>query len=134
MFFRLRWCFLAGNVIISIPAALYFGFWGPALGTVVAWLISTVFYCSRIDKATGIPIRQLFPMVEYLKTLAVAMVAGGLAMFIKLGVDLSDAWSLGIQAAIVLSTFYLLGSLTGRISREDWAFVRGWIVSSKRDS
>jgi O-antigen/teichoic acid export membrane protein len=126
--------FLAGNVIISIPAALYFGFWGPALGTVVAWVISTVFYCSRIDKATGIPIRRLFPMVEYLKTLAVAIVAGGLAMFIKLGVDLSDAWSLGIQAAIVLSMFCLLGSLTGRISQEDWAFVRGWIVSSKRDS
>jgi len=125
--------FLVGNIIISIPAALFFGFWGPALGTIVAWVIAACFYSWRIAKATGVPLGRLFPMVEYLKTLFVTCAAGAMALAFKLSTDLPDSWSLAIQIVIVLSGFAILGTLTGRITRDDWAFLGNWMMPSRNN-
>ena len=118
---------LVSNILISVPALWLFGFVGPALGTTLAFIPTAILYSWFIAKATGVPLRRVFPLVEYGRILVLASVAGALATFWKHHVALSPATALAMEAAIVLATFALLGTVLGVITRNDWRFLASWI-------
>ncbi len=119
---------LLSNVVISVPLVMTLGFIGPAVGTAVAFVPTLVAYCYYISKASGVPLRGIFPFVDYLKVLGLALIAGAGALAFKLGSPLGAAATLGIEAVIVLGGFALLGSAAGLIERSDWVFLRDWFL------
>jgi O-antigen/teichoic acid export membrane protein len=118
---------LLSNLVLSIPALFVFGFIGPALGTVVAFVPSIYFYCLCIARAAGLRLRDTFPLWAYGRVLATGAVSCVPAVAIKLTGGLGPAASLGAIALAILGSFALLGSLTRQIRRDDWRFLGQWL-------
>jgi O-antigen/teichoic acid export membrane protein len=125
--FRASVLSLFANLALSIPLVYVVGFEGPALGTLLAFIPTVVIYCWYIARATGLRTREIFPLVEYSKLLAIAAVSGGVALLFKLSCDFGPAVMLAAEAVIVLATFAALGSLLGKIERSDWQFAWSWM-------
>ncbi len=118
---------LLSNVVLSIPALYAFGFIGPAVGTVVAFVPMTFFYCWCIARAAGVRITETFPLTSYLRVVVTTAVACIPAIAIKLHAGLGPAASLGACAVSILGAFAVLGSLTRQIRLEDWRFIGSWL-------
>jgi O-antigen/teichoic acid export membrane protein len=118
---------LATNVVLSVPLLLVVGFEGPAMGTALAFAPMAVVYCWCIARASGLPLREIFPIRRYVRVLCIALVGVAFALAFKLTVDTAPAIALAVQAAIVLGTFAVLGTLTGTIRGEDWRYAWSWI-------
>jgi O-antigen/teichoic acid export membrane protein len=118
---------LLSNVVISLPLLWWLGFIGPAMGMFFAFVPMVVYYCWCIARASGLALREIFPLVAYTRVLAVALVGVGGAVVFRSMFDWSPVPSLLAQAAIVLGIFSALGSALGIIAREDWSFAWGWI-------
>ena len=118
---------LASNAVISTLLLLLLGFYGPALGTLLAFLPMAWAYCYYISRVCGVSVRQTWPLREYLKVLALAGVAAVPALAFKLAVDLPAAWKLAGEAGLLLAAFSVLGTKVGLIESADWRFVRDWI-------
>ncbi len=115
----------ASNVVLSVPLLWLVGFEGPAMGTALAFVPMAVFYCSRIARAAGVSLRQVFPLRRYVRVLLVAAVGVALAWVFKTSSAASPALRLLGVALIVLGSFAVLGTLSRTVTRADWAFVRG---------
>lgn len=118
---------LLTNVALSVPLLLIVGFEGPAIGTALAFAPIALYYCWCIARASGLPLRDIFPLRRYVRVLALALVGVAFALAFKLGVDTTPGASLAGQAVIVIGTFALLGTLTRTIRREDWRYAWNWI-------
>jgi len=127
---------LITNILISVPLVLGVGFEGPALGTVLSFAMVVFFYCWMIAQASQVPLREIFPFVDYMKVVVVTAVACSGAVVLKLSLDAHPGLMLALEAAIVLVSFAILGTLTRIIEREDWAFVWDWVRlrALKKDS
>lgn len=117
----------AGNVAISVPLLWWIGFVGPAMGTFLAFVPMVVFYCWCIARASGLPLREIFPLFAYARVLAVALVGVAGAASFRGATDWAPGPALLAQFAIVLGAFATLGSALGVIAREDWSFAWAWI-------
>lgn len=116
------------NLVISTPLVLTMGFYGPALGTVLAFIPTVAIYCHYIAKGSGVSIRETFPLVAYLQVVAVAAVPMALAGLARTAFpDAPNGARMALVAVIVLVGFAVLGTLTRRITREDWAFLGDWL-------
>lgn len=118
----------ASNLVISVPLVLLIGFEGPAAGTLIAFVPTIAYYCWCIARSAGLPFRDIFPFVGWLKVVAVACVASVPAFAFKLTTDLPAGPSLLGEAVILLATFGAVGTLTGLIGREDWSYMRSWVA------
>ncbi len=119
---------LASNILISTPLVFWLGMVGPALGTVLAFIPTVVAYCWYIAKAVGLPFRKIFPVMAYLKVIAVGIPPCALAFAIQeYGPTMHPAVGLVVLAAIVLVGYGIIGTLTRQIKREDWQFVWRWL-------
>lgn len=112
----------AFNVLLSVPLLMIFGFVGPAMGTALAFFPMAVFYCSRIAKASELPLRDIFPLAAYLRVLAVASVGAAAGWVFAASSDFGPWVELLGVAGIVLGSFAVLGTITRTITSEDWAF------------
>lgn len=112
----------AFNVLLSVPLLMIFGFVGPAMGTALAFFPMAVFYCSRIAKASEIPLRDIFPLAAYLRVLAVASVGAAAGWAFAASTEFGPWVELLGVAGIVLGSFAVLGTITRTITSEDWAF------------
>lgn len=110
------------NVLLSVPLLWLVGFVGPAMGTALAFFPMAVFYCSRISKASGIPLRDIFPLGAYLRIFGVALVGAGAGWAFVVFTHLGPWVELLSVAGIVLGSFALLGTVTKTITAQDWAF------------
>ena len=110
------------NVLLSVPLLLIVGFVGPAIGTALAFLPMAVVYTRYISQASGIPLRDIFPLAAYLRVVAVASVGAAAAWSFALATDFGPWLELLGVAGIVLGSFAALGTATGTIRAEDWAF------------
>jgi O-antigen/teichoic acid export membrane protein len=113
----------AFNVLLSVPLLMIFGFVGPAMGTALAFFPMAIFYCSRIAKASEIPLRDIFPLAAYFRVLGVALVGAAAGWMFAETTDFGPWIELFGVAGIVLGSFAVLGTATRTISGEDWAFV-----------
>lgn len=118
---------LTSNLVISVPLLFKVGFVGPALGTVLAFIPTLVFYCWCIGRAAGVRTSQVFPLGRYARVLGLSAVAGLVALVFKLEVHGGPGLMLAGEAAIVLAVFGLVGTVTGLIERSDWEFVGNWM-------
>ncbi len=114
---------LVANVLVSVPLLWFIGFNGPALGTLIAFVPNVMFYCYAISRATGVPYRDVFPLRAWSRVLALSVVAAAAATAVKLGTDWNAATTLGACAIVLLTTFGVLGTLTGTVERSDWRFL-----------
>mgnify|MGYP000135282774 CR=1 FL=1 len=112
----------AFNVVLSVPLLMFLGFVGPAMGTALAFVPIAAFYSSRISKASGIPLRDIFPLGPYLRVVGIGLVGAAAGWLFVLRTDFGPWLELFGVAGIVLSTFAVVGTLTKTITREDWAF------------
>lgn len=112
------------NLLLSVPLVFALGFLGPALGTVLAFLPTVVFYCWCIGRASTIPTAQVFPVRSFLKVLLVSAVAAVPAALLKWTTEIHPAATLLASAGLTLGSFAALGSLLGLITSEDWRFLR----------
>ncbi len=110
------------NVLLSVPLLLTVGFVGPAMGTALAFFPMAVAYTWYISRASGIPLRDIFPLGAYLRVLGVALVGAAAAWMFVLATDFGPWIELLSVAGIVLGSFAVLGTLTRTIQPEDWAF------------
>jgi hypothetical protein len=97
------------------------------MGTALAFLPSALYYCYCIALATNLKLRQIFPLVGFLRVLLIATIASLPAWWFKSQVSWPAAARLPVEALLVLGTFSLLGTLVGEIRRADWAFLANWL-------
>lgn len=117
---------LLANLVISVPLTWWLGFYGPAIGTVVAFVPTLCFYNWYIAKAAGVSFRETFPLLAYLKIVAVALIPTAGAVAFKLGFDAHPALMFAGEVAIVALGWALIGTMAGLIEDEDWGYVRRW--------
>ncbi len=120
------------NVVLSLPLLWLLGFIGPAVGTALAFIPTATFYCWCIARASGLRLRETFPLWSYLRIVAVGLVGAAAAVVLKTQLDGSAAVMLGLEAAVVVLSFALLGTLTGLIRGDDWRYVVRMAVLGKR--
>ncbi len=120
------------NVVISVPLLFIIGFEGPAVGTALAFIPGAAAYCWYIAKASGMHFREIFPVTDYLKVVAVGAVAAGAAAAFKLSFPFGAALRLTGIAVVLLAVFVIVGSATRLIRREDWLFVGQWFSKKLR--
>lgn len=116
------------NVMLSVPALLVFGFMGPAMGCVVAFVATTFYYCWVIAKAANIRVSETFPLLAYSRIVLTAGVATIPGLFIKFNAGLGPGLSLLAISVSLVGSFAILGTLTGQIRREDWRFLGQWLT------
>lgn len=114
---------------LSVPGLWLFGFVGPAVGTLIAFVPMVVIYCHFIARALALPAREIFPLGAYLRVLAVTAVAAVPAIALKLTLVLPPALMFALIAASTLSLFIAFGLLTRLLTRDDlryaMRFLRG---------
>jgi O-antigen/teichoic acid export membrane protein len=115
------------NALFGIPFVLVLGFVGPAAGAACAFIVQIVTYVFLIARAAGVSPRDVFPVGAYLRVFALACVAGAVGWTIRGALTVPIGWLLAAELTSVLGVFALLGTLTGTISRTDWAYVRDWL-------
>jgi O-antigen/teichoic acid export membrane protein len=118
---------LVSNALLCSLLVKVVGFNGPAMGTALAFLPSAFYYCYCIALATNLKLRQIFPLVGFLRVLLLATIASLPAWWFKSQVSWPAAARLPVEALLVLGTFSLLGTLVGEIRRADWAFLANWL-------
>jgi peptidoglycan biosynthesis protein MviN/MurJ (putative lipid II flippase) len=118
---------LVSNAIICTVLVKLVGFNGPAMGTALAFVPTAIYYCYCIALATKLQFREIFPLVGYLRVLAIAMVASLPAWWFKHAVSWPAGARLPVEAALVLGCFALLGTLVGEIRRAEWSFLANWL-------
>lgn len=118
---------LLSNVVLSVPLLLAFGFVGPAMGTALAFIPIAIFYTWTIGRASGLPFREIFPLVAYARVVAVGLVGVAGAVALKLSLTASAPLMLAGEAAVLLSVFAVLGTVLGIIRAEDWRYVKAWL-------
>lgn len=114
------------NIVLSVSALLMFGFIGPALGTVLAFVAMTFFYCWLIAKAAKVRLSETFPLLAYTRIVFTAGIASIPAVLIKLNAGVGAGLSLLAISVSLLGTFSIIGTVTGQIQREDWRFLGRW--------
>jgi len=118
---------LVSNALLCSVLVKVVGFNGPAMGTAIAFIPSVTYYCVCIAAATKLSFRQIFPLFGFLRVLALTCLASLPAWWFKSTVAWPTAARLPIEAALVLGTFALLGTLMGTIQRPDWTFLANWL-------
>jgi hypothetical protein len=103
------------------------GFIGPAVGAAVAFVLHVLTYVVLIAKAADVPVRAVFPLYAYLRVFALSALAGLVGYAVKRSLQAPASAVLGLEIAVVLAAFVLLGTLTRTIDREDWAYARDWL-------
>jgi O-antigen/teichoic acid export membrane protein len=116
------------NVAISVPLTIWIGFNGPALGTLLAFVPMVGAYTWFIGRVSGVPFREVYPLGAWLRVVATALPAVAVALLFKFEVEASPLVGLAAQAAIVLVGFAAAGTLTGLITRDDWRFLRRYVL------
>ena len=119
--------FLA-NVVISTPLVMTVGFLGPALGTLIAFIPQVAIYMYFMSVCSDVSMRRTFPMKGYLQTLAICIPGCAAAVAIKLNCDWGVGELLAAEAATVVLSFAVVGTLTRRILGDDWRFVADWLT------
>jgi O-antigen/teichoic acid export membrane protein len=119
--------FLA-NLVISTPLVMTVGFLGPALGTLLAFIPQVAIYMYFMSICSDVSMRRTFPMKGYLQTLAICVPGCAAAVAIKLNCDWSPGALLAAEAATVVLSFAVVGTLTRRILGDDWRFVADWLT------
>ncbi len=119
-------------MLLSVPLLFLIGFEGPAIGTVLAFIPMVAAYCWCISRATGVGFRETFPVVDYLKVVAVGAVAAGAAVAVKLSLPFGAALRLIAIAVVLLAVFVLVGRATRLIRREDWLYLGQWFSKQLR--
>jgi O-antigen/teichoic acid export membrane protein len=118
---------LASAVALQVPLALAFGFLGPALGSALAFVPMAAAYCWFIGRATGVPATRVFPIADWLRTAALAGIAGLLALAVDTQLRCGPALSIAVDAMIVLGSFGALAVVTGDLGRAELRVVSRWL-------
>jgi O-antigen/teichoic acid export membrane protein len=118
---------LVTNAVICSVLVKLVGFNGPAMGTAIAFVPMVIFYCYCIAVATDLEFKEVYPLVGFLRVLALAVAASIPAWYFKYAVDWPAAARLPMEAVILLSSFALLGTLVGQIGRAEWNFLGNWL-------
>jgi O-antigen/teichoic acid export membrane protein len=117
----------ASNVLFSVPLVMILGYIGPALGTLLAFVPTLIFYCWCIALSAGVRLAEVFPIASYLRVAAVVAVAAIPAVWFKFHFALSSGKMLAGEAVLLLGTYALVGGATRTIAGEDWRFVGNWL-------
>jgi O-antigen/teichoic acid export membrane protein len=118
---------LLSNALLCFALVKLVGFNGPAMGTALAFIPSVMYYCFCIALASKLEFRQIFPLLGFLRVLALSVVASLPAWWFKSAVSWPAAARLPAEAFLVLASFAVLGTLLGEIRRTDWAFLANWL-------
>jgi O-antigen/teichoic acid export membrane protein len=116
------------NVLISVPLYFWIGFSGPALGTMLAFIPMVLGYAWYIGKATGVQFTRIYPLVAWLRVVAVAVPGVIAALAFKYYVATSALTGIVVEGLLVLVGFSLVGTLAGLISRKDWKFLSRYVL------
>ncbi len=118
---------LLSNALISVPLAAWLGFIGPAIGTLIAFVPTVWIYARMMARAADAPLRDTFPLTDFLRVLAFALPGWGLAVGLDHFLELGHLGRLGLFATLIPAAYLLGARLGGLVSAEDLAFVRGWV-------
>ncbi len=118
----------AMNVIISVPLLFGLGYIGPALGTLLNYIPQVIIFSYLISKALSVPFKQIFPVIEYLKIVCIAVLPAAVAIIPKYFLSHLPALAFAAEAVIILVGFSIIGTKAKYITSEDWRFVKGWIM------
>jgi len=130
---RPRWILLSSlaslvaAVVLQVPLALALGFLGPAIGSVLAFVPMAAVYTWFIGRATGVPLRRVFPLGAWLRIVALAGAGGMLAWLLTSAITCPPGVALAIDAVVVLGTFVALATITGDLGRADWCQLGRWL-------
>jgi O-antigen/teichoic acid export membrane protein len=116
------------TLVLSLPALWLFGFVGPALGTLIAFVPIVAIYCSYIARALDLRTSEIFPLLPYLRVVALTAVSAVPAIALKHTLELPPAVMFGLIAVTTLGMFVALGLATTTVTRADlqyaWRFAR----------
>jgi peptidoglycan biosynthesis protein MviN/MurJ (putative lipid II flippase) len=124
LIFRVAVISFVANILFSVPAMFLIGLEGPALGTLLAFIVHVILFCRCIGVAAGMKGKEVFPLGGYLKTLSVGLAAALCAYILKINMAGSAGVRFTAVALCVVGCFGVFGTLSGRIQREDWQFLK----------
>lgn len=119
---------LVSNTVLGAAMLALFGSVGPALGAALAFVPTAVAYCLGIARASRIPLREVFPLGDWLRIVGLAGLAGAIAYLARPLFPAGAAGGLVAQAAITIGGFWLLAALTGDITRREWRYFRSFLA------
>ena len=117
---------LVVNVVLSVALIPVLGWVGPAVATIAAQAVMILYYSTHLKAALDCTWKRLFPWRRLALGFSVALVPAA-PTFWMVG---ESAYSLGglLGAALAYGAGYtLLARVTGWVSTEDVAWLRGWL-------
>jgi O-antigen/teichoic acid export membrane protein len=108
------------NGVLCIPLVLWLGVAGPPLASVAANTFTWWYSLSKIQKALKVTFREVFPIAQYLKTLAVAALPALPLFLLKNQLDMAVSLKFTLTVVLYLAGYLLLARLTRVIGQEDW--------------
>jgi O-antigen/teichoic acid export membrane protein len=115
---------LVSNVALALALVGPLGIKGPAWATVIATLLTVVYYLVRLRAMLGLSIAALFPWRVLGQTLAVALAAGAAVLPLALA-DLPAAVTLVSVSLLYAAVAVAALRLTRRITDDDWRRLLG---------
>ena len=132
LIFRVAVLSFFANILLSIAGMHLIGLEGPAVGTLLAFILHVTLFCWCIGKALGIHFTEVFPLKRYLQVLSAGLLAGGCAWWFKVSVVLTPGCRLMGIAVILITLFAGIGTISGLIQRQDWLFLLRLIRSDEK--
>jgi O-antigen/teichoic acid export membrane protein len=118
---------LLANAAVSLPLTMTVGFAGPAMGTALAFIPTVMIYCRYIARATGVPWHRTFPLLGWLRVVAVAG-ACALAGWVLLQAVGGPPWLRLVGTLVGICTLWLaVGSALGLVTAADRRFAADWL-------
>lgn len=118
---------LLSNIALTIPLVLIFGFLGPAIGTVLAFIPTVALYCWYISRALKVDFRRTFPVMRWLAVVGLSTVAAAPAIALKLWLPMHPVLALLVYPVTITPCFVLLARITGVMTAEDLGFALRWL-------
>lgn len=118
---------VASNAVLTAICIWLVGLEGAALGTLLAFIPTALYYCMGIAAVTGVPLRSVYPLAAHARVIGVVALSSLPSLAIKWALPGGAGGSLALQALALGVTYAALGTWLGLIEADDWAVFRAWV-------
>lgn len=104
-----------------------FGNSGPALGTVIVYVILFMITIKSIKKILKVKMKNVFPWIFLLKILSIAIISGSITWIIRNLINQKDIITIIVCFPIFILFYYFMANKTNLIKNEDRDILKKWV-------
>lgn len=118
---------IGGNLVLSVPFTLLFGFPGAALATLLANVPAWIYTLRRIARALGVPMARVLPWRAYAGTLLLSAAVGAATLLVAHSVGIPAGARLAVAVPVFVGLWLVAGRALGLVHADDLTFLREWL-------